>query len=211
MIELKNVKKNFGKKTVIDDITATFSEGTIVGVIGRNGCGKTVLFKMICGLMLPSSGTIVVNGETVGKDVDFPDSMGIIIESPQFSGNRNARDTLMELAVIKNRIGREEVEQTLKKVGLNPDEKKKVSKYSLGMRQRLGIAQAIMENPKVLILDEPMNGLDKHGVEDMRKLFFQLKEEGKTILLASHNREDIELLCDVVYEMENGKLNPFSH
>lgn len=210
MIEIKNVKKNFGKTMIIDGISATFSDGKIVGIIGRNGCGKTVLFKMICGLMLPTSGTIVVNDEIVGKDVDFPSSIGVIIESPQFTGNLDAKDTLMELAVIKNKIGREEVEQTLKKVGLNPDEKKKVSKYSLGMRQRLGIAQAIMENPKVLILDEPMNGLDKNGVEDMRKLFSQLKEEGKTILLASHNREDIEVLCDEVYEMEEGKLTPFN-
>lgn len=206
MIALENVKKTFGKKTVIEELSAVFPSGKITGIIGRNGCGKTVLFKMICGLMLPSEGKITVNDEVIGRDVDFPGSIGIIIETPQFMGNQSARDTLMELAVIRNKVGKKEVLETLERVGLDPKDKKKVSKFSLGMRQRLGIAQAIMEDPDVLVLDEPMNGLDKKGVEDMRILFSDLKSQGKTILIASHNKDDIEILCDDVYEMENGVL-----
>lgn len=206
MIVLENVKKTFGKTTVIEEVSATFPDGQITGIIGRNGCGKTVLFKLICGLMLPSGGRITVNDEVIGKDVDFPESLGIIIESPQFMGDRSAMDTLMELAVIRNKIGKKEIRETLERVGLDPGDKKKVGKFSLGMRQRLGIAQAIMEDPDTLILDEPMNGLDKMGVEDMRKLFAELKAQGKTILIASHNKDDIEILCDEVYEMENGVL-----
>jgi len=191
---------------VIKDIDVEFEDGKITGIIGRNGSGKTVLFKMICGLILPDCGEITVNNERVGKDVDFPSSIGAIIENPGFIPYQSAYSNLLDLAAIKKTITKEQVKDAIRRVGLDPDSKKKVSKYSLGMRQRLGIAQAIMEEPDLLILDEPMNGLDKQGVEDMRKLFMELKEQGKTIVMASHNREDIEVLCDVVYEMDAGVL-----
>lgn len=206
MIELQNVTRSFQKATVVKDVTASFPAGEITGIVGRNGSGKTVLFKMICGILSPTSGSIIVNGEQIGKDVDFPSSIGVIIETPGFLPFQSAYRNLMELASINRRIGKKEVREVISRVGLDPDSKKPVGKYSLGMRQRLGIAQAIMEDPQVLVLDEPMNGLDEHGVEEVRRLLLELKHEEKTILIASHNREDIEVLCDSVYRMDGGIL-----
>ena len=198
--------KSFKDTKVLNDITIKIKKGNIIGIIGRNGSGKTVLFKCICGLVSPTKGTVKINNKILGKDMDIPDNIGAIIETPGFLPNYNGFKNLKFLAMIKNQISNEHIKDTIKLVGLNPDSKKHVGKYSLGMRQRLGIAQAIMENPDILILDEPMNGLDNEGVKDMRKLFLSLKEQGKTILLASHNKEDIEVLCDEVYMMDKGIL-----
>ena len=206
MIELTNVTKTFKKEQVLKDTTLTFKRGKITGIIGRNGSGKTVLMKIICGLLTPTSGTVVVDGKRIGKDVDFPADIGIIIETPCFVSYQSAFANLKNLAAIRGKIKDERIKEALSLVGLQPEDKKRVGKYSLGMRQRLGIAQAIMENPSLLVLDEPMNGLDKDGVEDMRRLFKGLKEEGKTIVLCSHNAEDIAVLCDEVYEMEKGRV-----
>ena len=181
----------------------TIPSGKIYGVVGNNGSGKTVLMKCICGFMLPDSGKIYVGGQQVGRDCDFPDSLGIIIETPGFLPYLTGYQNLKILASLKAKIGKKEIIDALEKVGLKPTLRKPVSKYSLGMRQRLGIAQAIMEDPAVLILDEPFNGLDKTGVEEIRKLLLSLKERGKTILLASHNAQDIEVLCDDVHDMED--------
>ena len=206
MVVLENVSKSFKDKTVLQKTDLTIETGKITGFIGRNGSGKTVLFKLICGLMLPTTGTVTVDGVQIGKDRDFAPDAGVLIETPSFinyeSGLRNLRD----LAAIKKKITVEQVKDTIRLVGLDPDDKKRVGKYSLGMRQRLGIAQAIMENPSLIILDEPMNGLDKEGVEDMRTLFAKLRNEGKTILLASHAAEDIDILCDSVYELDKGAI-----
>ncbi|MBO5488864.1 MAG: ATP-binding cassette domain-containing protein [Eubacterium sp.] len=207
MIELKKVCKSYKKQEVVRDVTVKFETGNIVGIIGRNGSGKTVLFKMICGLVKPTSGVIYIDDKELGKDMDFPEHMGVIIETPGFLPWQTGFQVLWDLAKINKKIGKEEIEKTFEIVGLDPKLKTKVGKYSLGMRQRLGLAQALMENPDILILDEPMNGLDNKGVEDMRKLLLALKEQGKTILLASHNREDVEVLCDQVYEMDNGYLS----
>lgn len=201
-IIVEHVYKSFGKEHVLKDVNLTIPPGEIYGVVGNNGSGKTVLMKCICGFMKPDSGNIVVNGQRVGKDCDFPDRLGVIIETPGFLPNLSGFKNLKILASLKARIGREEIIKTLEQVGLNPKMKKPVSKYSLGMRQRLGIAQAIMEDPGVLILDEPFNGLDKTGVAQMRALLKDLKNQGKAILLASHNVQDIEELCDDVHEME---------
>lgn len=206
MIELTEVTKTFKKEQVLKETTVTFERGKITGIIGRNGSGKTVLMKIICGLLTPTSGTVVVNGKRIGRDVDFPTDIGIIIETPSFVPHQSAFTNLKNLAAIRGKIKDERIKEVIALVGLQPEDKKRVGKYSLGMRQRLGIAQAIMENPALLVLDEPMNGLDKDGVEDMRRLFKELKEEGKTILLCSHNAEDIAVLCDEVYEMENGQI-----
>lgn len=206
MIELSNVKKVYQKKTVVDDVNVSFLDGQITGIVGRNGSGKTVLFRMICGLTIPTEGTIVVNGEKIGEDVDFPSSLGAIIETPGFIGRETGLQNLISLARLKNIIGVEEVIKAIEQVGLNPHEKKPVKKYSLGMRQRLGIAQAVMEKPDVLVLDEPTNGLDNQGVKDIRKLLLSMKEKGRTILVASHNREDIDVMCDKVYYMDNGRM-----
>lgn len=204
MIELAGVTKTFKKEQVLKETTVTFEQGKITGIVGRNGSGKTVLMKVICGLLSPDSGTVVVNGEKIGKDVDFPTDIGIIIETPCFVPHQSAFTNLKNLAAIRGRIGDDRIREVIRLVGLDPDDRKRVGKFSLGMRQRLGIAQAIMEDPALLVLDEPMNGLDKDGVEDMRGLFKGLRDEGRTILLCSHNAEDIAVLCDEVYEMENG-------
>lgn len=206
IIEITNLCKTFKETKVLNDIAIKIKKGNIIGIIGRNGSGKTVLFKCICGLVSPTKGTVKINNKILGKDMDIPDNIGVIIETPGFLPNYNGFKNLKFLAMIKNQISNEHIKDTIKLVGLNPDSKKHVGKYSLGMRQRLGIAQAIMENPDILILDEPMNGLDNEGVKDMRKLFLSLKEQGKTILLASHNKEDIEVLCDEVYMMDKGIL-----
>ena len=207
MVVLDNVSKTFKDKTVLQKTSLTIETGKITGFIGRNGSGKTVLFKLICGLMLPTTGTITVDGVRVGKDRDFAPDTGVLIETPSFityeSGLRNLRD----LAAIQKKIRVDDVREAIRLVGLDPDDRKRVGKYSLGMRQRLGIAQAIMERPSLIILDEPMNGLDKDGVEDMRALFSGLRDEGKTIILASHAAEDISILCDAVYELDKGVIS----
>lgn len=203
-IEIKNVSKSFQKQRVLSNINANFVGGKIYGIVGRNGSGKSVLLKCICGLLHVTDGIVVVNGEIVGREVDFPKNIGFVIETPGFLSNYSAYKNLKYLAAIKNEIGKQEIQKYIYMVGLDPDDKKHVGKYSLGMKQRLGIAQAIMENPAILILDEPMNGLDQAGVEEMRKLFLELKEEGKLILLASHNRDDIDILCDEVYRIDAG-------
>ena len=204
VVEMKHVTKRYGKIEVLKDVSLTCKAGKIYGLIGRNGSGKTVLLKSICGFVLPTSGEVRVQGQQVGKDVDFPTDIGFIIESPGFLARESGLQNLMHLASIRGKASAEDVRQSMYTVGLDPDLRKPVGKYSMGMRQRLGIAQAIMENPNILILDEPMNGLYNQGVTDIRQVLKQLKASGKTILIASHFQEDIDLLCDEVYEMDAG-------
>ena len=205
-IKVNNVCKKFGKEQVLSNINICFEKGKIHGLVGRNGCGKTVLLRIICGLYKPTAGMVFVNGKHIGYDVEFPDSTGILIENPGFVPYYTGKKNLHILAALNPKSSDEMIKHTLELVGLPVDSRKSVSKYSLGMRQRLGIAQALMEDPELLILDEPMNGLDNRGVEDMRSLLKKLREEGKTILLASHNPMDIEELCDTVCEMDAGIL-----
>lgn len=181
-------------------------EGRIYGVVGDNGSGKTVLLKLICGFMKPDSGTVTVNDKVIGKDADFPENTGIIIEAPGFLPNYSGMKNLEYLASIRGKIGKEQIESAMKTVGLDPSSKLRVGKYSLGMKQRLGIAQAIMEDQQLLILDEPMNALDKDAVKEMRKLFLSFKASGKTMLVVSHNEGDISTLCDEVYEFDGAKI-----
>lgn len=203
-ISVRNLSKDFGQDRVLKCVTRDFESGKIHGIVGNNGSGKTVLMKCICGFLLPTEGTVIVNGRRVGKDVDFPPDLGVIIETPGFLPGVTGVKNLEILASLNKKIGLSEIADAIRHVGLDPHMKKPVGKYSLGMRQRLGIAQAIMEDPKLLILDEPLNGLDKHGVAEMRKLIKGLSAEGKTILLASHNQGDIDELCDTVCEMDAG-------
>lgn len=203
-ITVENAVKKFKEATVLNNVSINFEQGKIHGIIGRNGSGKTVLFKSICGFMPLTSGKVTVNGKVIGKDIDVPKNVGVIIEAPGFLPNYSGFKNLKLLAMIHKKIDNKTIKNTMERVGLDPNSKKWVGKYSLGMRQRLGIAQAIMENPEILILDEPMNGLDNHGVEDMRTLLLGLKNEGKTILIASHSAEDIDILCDTVHEMDAG-------
>ena len=202
-IIVEHVYKSFGKEKVLEDVNLTIEKGKIFGVVGNNGSGKTVLMKCICGFLQADSGKITINGKVIGKDCDFPESLGMIIETPGFLPNISGYKNLKILAGFKAAIGKKEILDSLERVGLDPYMKKHVAKYSLGMRQRLGIAQAIMEDPDVLILDEPFNGLDKTGVKHMRELLKELKNQGKSILLASHNAQDIEELCDDVHEIED--------
>ena len=206
MIIIENATKKFGTQTVLNNVSLTLEDGKIYGFVGQNGCGKTVLFKSICGFIYLDRGTITVDGKVIGKDIDIIKDAGIIIESPGFLPNYSAFKNLKFLTMIKDNIGDEQIKSTLISGGLDPESKKVVGKFSLGMRQRLGIAQAIMENPHILILDEPMNGLDKRGVEDIRKILMDLKKKGKLILLASHNPLDIDILCDCVYELDAGTI-----
>ena len=206
MIEISHVSKSFQTYRALDDVSLDIEKGKIYGIIGRNGSGKTVLFKCICGFLKTDSGEIKVDGKIIGKEIEAPQNAGIIIENPGFLSAYSGYQNLKFLADINKKIGKQEIRDVLEKVGLDPTIKKPVGKYSLGMRQRLGIAQAIMENPSLLILDEPMNGLDNQGVKDVRKILLDLKEEGKTILLASHNREDIAFLCDETVHIDHGKL-----
>lgn len=209
IITVEGVSKAYKGTKVLDNVNVVFGGGKIHGIIGRNGSGKTMLIKSVCGLVQPDSGKITVSGKVVGQDVDFPENIGVIIESPGFLPSESGYRNLAYLASLRGKIGKPEIRNAIISVGLDPDDKKHVGKYSLGMRQRLGLAQAIMENPDILILDEPMNGLDKSGVEDIRKLLLKFRDEGKTILLVSHSTEDIGILCDEVYEMDNGRLNMF--
>jgi len=205
-ISVQDVYKHFGEETVLTEVSHDFEEGRIHGIVGNNGSGKTVLMKCICGFLLPDKGKILVNYKQVGKDMDFPENIGLIIETPGFLPNLSGLKNLQILASLKRKIGTDTIKETIRRVGLDPNMKKPVGKYSLGMRQRLGIAQAIMENPSILILDEPLNGLDKSGVMDMRELIKELREQGKTIILASHNQIDIDELCDTVCVMDAGIL-----
>lgn len=205
-ISVQNVTKRFGEETVLTDVSHEFEEGKIHGIVGNNGSGKTVLMKCICGFLLPTKGKIYVNYKQVGKDMDFPEDLGLIIETPGFLPNLSGAKNLQILASLKRKVNSDAIRETIRRVGLDPSMKKPVGKYSLGMRQRLGIAQAIMENPSTLILDEPLNGLDKHGVKEMRTLIKGLRGQGKTIILASHNQMDIDELCDTVCEMDAGVL-----
>lgn len=205
-IEVTHVTKKFREDTVLYDINVSMERGKVYGFSGNNGSGKTVLMKCICGFLPVTEGSIRVNGKLIGREIDFPESIGVIIETPGFLTNLTGMRNLEILAGLRKKISRQQIRQAMEKAGLNPDLKKSVSKYSLGMRQRLGIAQAIMEDPEFLILDEPFNGLDKHGVADIRALLLDLKKQGKTIILASHNSEDIQILCDKVYEMDGGRM-----
>ena len=206
MIEVKSLYKSFEGKDVLVDINAIFDNGKTNLIIGQSGSGKTVLMKCICGLLPYDEGSIRVNGKKIGKDVDFPEDMGMIIESPGFLPGMTGIKNLKILAAVNHRIQESQIRETMRVVGLDPNLKQPVEKYSLGMRQRLGIAQAIMEKPEILILDEPMNGLDKHGVKEIREVLLRMKEENRVILLSSHNPKDIDYLCDVVFEMDDGYL-----
>lgn len=206
MIEVKNVSLTLNKYQILDQVSMYAGDGEAVGLVGCNGSGKTMLMKCICGFNTLFTGEIYVNGKKIGKDVEFPPDTGFIIETPGFIPYMTGYENLKVLAGIRKKTGRAGIVNYMELVGLDPGSKKGVRKYSLGMRQRLGLAQALMENPDVIILDEPFNGLDKGMVEKMRHLLAAEKEKGKTILLASHNEKDIEYICDRTYEIDGGRM-----
>ncbi|WP_315074779.1 ATP-binding cassette domain-containing protein [uncultured Clostridium sp.] len=204
IIEIINYTKKYNNNCILNNININIKSGTCCGFIGRNGSGKSMLFKAISGFIKPTSGMIKVRGKVIGKDIDFPDNTGILIESPGYLPQYTAFENLKFLAGINKKIEEKEIKETLDSLQLPWISDKKVKNFSLGMKQKLGIAQAIMENQEILILDEPMNGLDKEGVNIVRKRLLKEKQKGKTILLASHIQDDIEILCDNVFELDNG-------
>lgn len=205
-VEIVNINKSFGDEHVLKDVTHSFEEGKIHGIVGNNGSGKTVLMKCICGFLTPDSGEITVNHVKIGVERDFPEDIGIIIETPGFLPHLSGAQNLKILASLQMKANSHTIRSVLEQVGLDPFMKKPVGKYSLGMRQRLGFAQALMEDPTLLILDEPFNGLDKYGAVHIRNVIKVLRSEGKTIILSSHNHIDIDELCDTVCEMDAGVL-----
>ena len=205
-IKIENASKKIKDTVIYENIDMVCESGSIVGLIGKNGAGKTMLLKSICGLTNYTGGEITVLGKKIGKDVEIPDSIGVIIEVPGFLPNLSGYKNLKYLADIKGKIGKDRIFEVIRQVGLDPESKKHVGKYSLGMRQRLGIAQALMEDPEILLLDEPMNGLDNKGVADVKEILKDLRKKNKTIILASHHMEDIDELCDTVVVMDSGKI-----
>ncbi len=210
IIEVRDVDLTLGNNQILKGINASFEKGKIHGLIGRNGSGKTMLLKCISGFVKPTKGEITVDGKRIGTDVDFPANIGIIIETPGFIPYYSGYKNLKLLARLKNTIDNNAIKESMIRVGLDPGLRRHVRKYSLGMRQRLGLAQAIMENPDILILDEPFNGLDKDGVKEMRQYLLSYKDQGKTIILCSHSAEDISVLCDTVHELEKGVIQKIS-
>lgn len=203
-IEVKDITKTYGQQIVLSHVSVEWEKGKIHGLVGRNGSGKTQLFKCVCGYVSPDSGTVKVDGKLIGREVAYPQSMGLLLESPGFLAGYSGLFNLQLLAAIRSKLTKAELITCLQKVGLTSVGRKHYSHYSLGMKQRLGIAQAIMENPDLIILDEPFNGLDNAGVQEIRQLLLDLASAGKTILLSSHNSEDINKLCTTVHEMEAG-------
>ena len=205
-IIVDHVTKQFGNEVVLKDVSLTLDAGKIHGIIGRNGSGKTVLMKCICGFLQPTSGSVKVFDRTIGQDCDFAPDTGMLIETPGFLPHETGLNNLLWLARLGKGASKDRVKQLIEQVGLDPSLRKTVSQYSLGMRQRLGIAQTLLDDPSLMILDEPMNGLDKNAVRSIRDLLLSLKSQGKTILLASHFAQDIDELCDTVCEMDQGIL-----
>ena len=207
MIKIENYTRKIKKDIILNDINLHLKENKIYGFVGRNGSGKSILFKGICGLLNISNGKIIIKGKEIGKDIDFYDNLGAVLDGAGFLPNLSSFDNLKLLASIRNKISDSDIKSALNKVGLDPNDKKKYKKYSLGMKQKLALAQAIMENPELLILDEPFNGLDSYSVKDIREMLIDYKKEGKTILISSHIKEDIDILCDEVYELDRGNIN----
>lgn len=205
-IEMKNVSKSFKGMILFEDINLSIDKGEIYGIIGHNGSGKSVLFKILCGFSAPNKGEIRIDGKILGRDITFPDNFGVIIDRPGYISNKTGLENLRSLALIQNKISENDIISTMSLVGLQPNAEQKVKDYSLGMKQKLAIAQAIMENQQVLVLDEPFNALDSDSVQHIRELLLQFKKEGRTIILTSHNQDDINLLCDKVYRINNYNL-----
>ncbi|MCQ4925159.1 ABC transporter ATP-binding protein [Tissierella carlieri] len=206
LVEMINVSKGFKGINIFEDLNITFEKEEIYGIVGPNGSGKSVLFKIICGFIFPDSGVIKINGNEMNLKNRFPTNFGIIIDRPGYLEDKSGYENLEYLALIRKKIGKDEIKTAMERVGLDPNLKTKVKNYSLGMKQKLALCQAIMEDQDVLLLDEPFNALDKSSVENIRSLLLDLHKQNKTIFITSHNQMDIDLLCTKVYEIDNQKL-----
>lgn len=205
-IIIRNLTKKIKGVTVLDDISLELNGGKVYGVSGKNGCGKTMLMRSICGLIKPTKGEVEINGKVLFKDISFPESVGALIENPAFLGEYTGFKNLRILADIKGGTSDEQIRESISKLGLDPDDKRKYRKYSLGMKQKLGVACAIMESPDVIILDEPINAIDEKGVKLVEDVLDELKQQGKIILVACHDKEELELLADEIFYMEEGRI-----
>ena len=205
-IEINNYTKKIKKRTVLDNINLTFDKGKIYGLVGKNGCGKTMLLRGICGFITASQGEIIINNIKVGNG-KFAPSFGTVIENTELYNNLTAFENLSLLSLFsKNRVDKEVINYWIKRFGLEPTSKKKYGEFSLGMRQRLSLAQAFMERPELIVLDEPTNALDEKGIKEFHEIALEAKNDGATIIIASHSKEDIDILCDKIFCMENGKI-----
>lgn len=205
-ITVKNITKKIRGNIVANDVNMTMKSGIVYGLCGYNGCGKTMLMRLIAGLIIPTKGEILFDNKILGKDIDFPESMGILIESPAFLDGLSGFDNLKLLSSIQGKIDDERIKKTISRVGLDPKDKKKYRKYSLGMKQRLGIAAAIMESPELIILDEPTNALDSDGVELTKRLIDEERQRGALVIMTCHDRSILEGVCDVIYSIEHGRI-----
>lgn len=205
-IKIENVNKSIKKVEILKDINLSFEGGKVYGLKGKNGSGKTMLMRAICGLITPDSGTIDINGKILGKDISFPESIGVLIENPAFISNYTGFKNLKVLSSIQGKIGDEDIRMALEEIGLDPDDKRTFKKYSLGMKQKLGIAAAIMEKPDIVILDEPINALDEASVENVRSILAKQKERGAIIIIACHDKGELEELSDEIIEISDGKI-----
>ncbi len=206
VVRLEDYCKSFKSAEVLKNINLTLESGKVIGLKGKNGSGKTMLMRAISGLILPTSGKVYINDKELGRHISFPQSIGIIIENPSFISNYTGFKNLKILASIQNRISDDEIRDAIRKVGLDPDDKRTFKKYSLGMKQRLGIAAAIMERPDIVILDEPINALDEAGAGLIKGLLDELKANGSLIIIACHDTEELNYLSDEIYEIYDGEI-----
>jgi len=209
-IEVRNLTKRISGNLILDNINIKMTDGKIYGLKGKNGSGKTMLMRAICGLILPTEGEVIIDGQVLGKDISFPNSLGALIESPGFIANYSGFKNLKILSEIQDKIDDNKINEVLAMVGLDPKEKKKFKKYSLGMKQKLGIAAAIMEEPEIIILDEPTNALDESSVISLRKTLQKYRDAGALIIISCHDSEELEFLSDEIFFMENGRLKPYN-
>lgn len=206
VVEIQNYTKKLKGKTILSNINLTLEAGSVNGFYGRNGSGKSMLFRAVAGLIHPTEGTVRVFGKKIGEEISFPESMGLVIESVGFWPYYTGFENLKRLASIKNIISDGDIRRAIERVGLDPGDKRTYAKYSLGMKQRLGIAQAVMEKPNLILLDEPTNALDENGVEQVRTIIQDETKRGACVLIASHNKEDLALLCTRFFKMDDGRL-----
>lgn len=205
-LEITNLNKEIGKTMILQNINMQMEQGKIYGLMGINGSGKTMIMRCMCGLVRPTNGSVKINGKELGKDIDFPQSLGALIENPGFIEHYSAIDNMKALASIRKKVGELEIKELLQRVGLDDKDKKKVKKYSLGMRQKLGIAMALLEDPDMIILDEPFNALDEKSVEIVKQIILDAKKRNKLIIISCHNKDDLNQLSDEIYKIENGHI-----
>ncbi len=205
-IVFDNYSKIIKKKEILKGINLVFKSGNIYGLKGKNGSGKTMLMRAACGLILPTAGYVRINDKIIGKDISFPPSIGVLLENPAFLDRYTGFQNLKMIAEIRNQIDDKRIYETLEQIGLEPEDKRIYRKYSLGMKQRLGIAAAIMESPDIIILDEPINALDESGAEQIRKILREHKKRGALIILSCHDTEELEYLSDIIYTIRDGEI-----